>query len=432
MASKKPPKELEVPLISAAQKGDLKRVRLLLQTGADVDATDAEAPEIHPGLNMAYREDESGSTPLMEALQYGSTELVRVMLDAGANMHALKDNGTTPLMWAAQAGSLGSVQLLLEGGADVNRHDTDGWTALSRAAIRGNPEVVDALLKAGAEIQGTGGRMALQIAATRGHGEIVQKLLAAGADVNALDQDRWTVLDHVARQLEMATVRKDLPKANLERVLAILKKAGAKSSAGKGQSAEEEPIEAEPKPVPDFGDEAGKEGFRRAVERLRVICRADPQPLEDTNRGISFAVSEEMAELILSRHHAHFLDQGHFLFRCVSNHGIGGQPDKLSLLPTADKYRVIEAMQTNGANCDVTNEDIIHWLKDLEKEQPFELTGIGSDFLEGKFTSPLKNLRKLAKKMYEFCPDIVDQGTGSVPELVMELKKSNRLYLWWD
>jgi hypothetical protein len=394
----------------------LKIVRLLLQAGADANS----------------REDECGSTPLMEALRYDCSELVRVLLDAGADIHARKDNGTTALMWAAQAGSLGAVQLLLEGGADVNWHNADGWTALANAAIRGNPEVVDALLKAGADIQGSGGRKALEIAATRGHIEMVQKLLAAGADVNALDQDRWTVLQHVARQLEMATVRKDLPKANLENVLAILQKAGAKSGAEKGQSAEEESPEAEPKPLPEFGEEADKEGFRRAVERLRVICRSDSPPLVEFNGGVSFAVSEEMAELILSRYHADFLGQGHFLFRCVANHGIGGQPDRLALLPTADKYRVIEAMQTDGANSDVTNEDIIHWLKELEKDQPFELSGIGSDFLEGKFTSPLKNLRKLARKMYALSPDIVDQGTGSVAALAMELKKSNRLYLWWD
>ena len=89
-------------------------------------------------------------------------------------------------------------------------------------------------------------------------------------------------------------------------------------------------------------------------------------------------------------------------------------------------------MQTKGPDSDLMTTHIIRWLKQLEKEEPFELTGIGVDYLEGKFTSPVKNARRLARKMYEFCPDIVDQGTGSIAELAMELKRSNRLFLWWD
>jgi hypothetical protein len=34
--------------------------------------------------------------------------------------------------------------------------------------------------------------------------------------------------------------------------------------------------------------------------------------------------------------------------------------------------------------------------------------------------------------MYEFCPDIVDQGVGTVARLAQELSKSRKLYFWWD
>jgi hypothetical protein len=40
--------------------------------------------------------------------------------------------------------------------------------------------------------------------------------------------------------------------------------------------------------------------------------------------------------------------------------------------------------------------------------------------------------KKLAKKMYEFSPDIVSQGVGSVASLALELKKTQRFFLWWD
>jgi hypothetical protein len=33
--------------------------------------------------------------------------------------------------------------------------------------------------------------------------------------------------------------------------------------------------------------------------------------------------------------------------------------------------------------------------------------------------------------MYQFCPDIVDQGVDTVSKLAQELKKGS-LYFWWD
>jgi len=70
-------------------------------------------------------------------------------------------------------------------------------------------------------------------------------------------------------------------------------------------------------------------------------------------------------------------------------------------------------------------------MMELQQEQPFIVTGIGFDYMEGHFTGPVKDPQALAKRMYQFCPDIVDQGTGSVDDLARELGNGN-LYFWWD
>jgi hypothetical protein len=38
----------------------------------------------------------------------------------------------------------------------------------------------------------------------------------------------------------------------------------------------------------------------------------------------------------------------------------------------------------------------------------------------------------LAEEIYSMCPDVVDQGTGTVEELAREMKESKLLYFWWD
>jgi len=36
------------------------------------------------------------------------------------------------------------------------------------------------------------------------------------------------------------------------------------------------------------------------------------------------------------------------------------------------------------------------------------------------------------KELYDFCPDIVDQGTGTMEALKLEITRTRELYLWWD
>jgi hypothetical protein len=39
---------------------------------------------------------------------------------------------------------------------------------------------------------------------------------------------------------------------------------------------------------------------------------------------------------------------------------------------------------------------------------------------------------KLARQQYAYCPDIVDQGVGTVSALAATLMTSEWWYLWWD
>ena len=43
-----------------------------------------------------------------------------------------------------------------------------------------------------------------------------------------------------------------------------------------------------------------------------------------------------------------------------------------------------------------------------------------------------KELKGLAKEIDTFCPDIVEQGTGTISGLIEEMKETGKLFLWWD
>ena len=56
------------------------------------------------------------------------------------------------------------------------------------------------------------------------------------------------------------------------------------------------------------------------------------------------------------------------------------------------------------------------------------------DVLEYDLPAPVRHedAMALALEQYAFCPDIVDQGCGSVGYLADTLAKSTKWYFWWD
>ena len=188
---------------------------------------------------------------------------------------------------------------------------------------------------------------------------------------------------------------------------------------------------------PDFSEAAADEKFQEAIKEAQRLLGAQAHPLKSEvedkiiKGGVEFDVPHEKIEAILLSIHTNFLAKGFYIFRYDNNFDEGGHTDRVGLLATTDMYAVMAAMETNGDNYDIGTAGVIEWMKELQQEQPFILTEIGFDHLGGMFTSPIKNAPDLAKRMYQFCPDIVDQGVQTVKALAVELEKG-KLYFWWD
>ncbi len=149
-------------------------VRLLLDSGADIEARDAER-----------------ETPLMRAAAFGQTETFELLLQRGAQISVTDKRGMTPLMVAACACAIATMnstydimKLLLERGANVNARDHDGTTALMMAAASpdGSPSV-KLLLDKGANpmAKDSKGRTALDFAKDTPFPEKIQQLKKAMA-----------------------------------------------------------------------------------------------------------------------------------------------------------------------------------------------------------------------------------------------------------
>lgn len=170
-------------LHTAAHKGDLHLVQLLLLKGANIEAL-----------------DKSKQTPLNLAAKQGFAEVVSALVEVGANVDNADEDGWTALRSAAWGGHLAVVSVLLSAGASVNNADVDQRTALRAAAWGGHEEIVIKLLENNADVNKADneGRTALIAAAYMGHTEIVEDLLDYKADIDHEDCDGRTALSVAA------------------------------------------------------------------------------------------------------------------------------------------------------------------------------------------------------------------------------------------
>lgn len=143
------------PLMEAAARNDVGRVRDLLAGGADVNASDTV-----------------GYTALLHAAARLSGELLRVLSDAGADVNAKAKNGDTAVLIVlgqiahlppdvppegidnADEGTLLILKALIKKGAKVNVKNEQGETPLKLAGLWaehfGRPRILELLKRSGA------------------------------------------------------------------------------------------------------------------------------------------------------------------------------------------------------------------------------------------------------------------------------------------
>ncbi len=156
-------------LLEAAARGDIEKVRKLLDQGADI----------------AWSKRANGRTALTEAAIIGNLETVRLLLERGADVN-WRDTavGYTPLAWACELNHVELAKYLIAAGADVNLASPEiRWTPLLIAAAKGRLSLVEALVAAGADIVASkcDGQTALALAQSNRRSDVAEFLAMSGA-----------------------------------------------------------------------------------------------------------------------------------------------------------------------------------------------------------------------------------------------------------
>ena len=98
---------------------------------------------------------------------------------------------------------------------------------------------------------------------------------------------------------------------------------------------------------------------------------------------------------------------------------------------------MVRPIGTNG-NRAHDSAHVLAWLRKLDRAEPFVLSGVGYDFVEGAFVAPVRDPVALAHNVYAFCPDFWNQGLGlfndGPPEegIARYFTSARDFFLWRD
>ncbi len=160
---------------------------------------------------------------LLENAEKGNLEKVKQLLNEGANIHAKNNAQQTALYVAVRGNQFSVMNYLVEQGANINAREKDGWSILHRAVATNNLAIVEYLVENGADLDAktnynkeTPLEMAkndkkdqeiIQYlinthflnAAEQKNIDEIQKCLNQGAQLEAKTECQWTALHYAAR-----------------------------------------------------------------------------------------------------------------------------------------------------------------------------------------------------------------------------------------
>jgi len=178
-------------LINAVTFGDNKIASLLLSHHAD------------PNAPRKPNAGQFAATPLQCAARTGNLEMAALLINAGAEVDATGEAGhTPPLSFAVLFNQLDMIRFLIEKGAEVNVRDGEGASPLDYAAWQGSLDVVAMLLAHGARLNESAtqtGATPINEAAYRGHTAVIQYLLQFHPNLEIPDKKGYGPLENAIR-----------------------------------------------------------------------------------------------------------------------------------------------------------------------------------------------------------------------------------------
>ncbi len=129
--------------------------------------------------------------------------------------------------------------------------------------------------------------------------------------------------------------------------------------------------------------------------------------------------------------------EGDAINRFLAYNYKGNEIDEVILfrIPVRNPWEVVAWLPMGGWNECPAAEEMMAVAKYWYEQYGAVIATVSHDTLEFYVQDKVEDSERsleLAKEMYGFCADCVDQGYGSIAELWASIRKSSVWYFWWD
>lgn len=98
----------------------------------------------------------------------------------------------------------------------------------------------------------------------------------------------------------------------------------------------------------------------------------------------------------------------------------------------ADQFDILRVAASDAVNYGMMTEDLVRKLKAWDAAYGIDIYMASTDTIAFRLKTLPPDMHAFAEEMYAFCPDIVDQGVGSVEALAGTIGRDRVVELWWD
>ncbi len=96
------------------------------------------------------------------------------------------------------------------------------------------------------------------------------------------------------------------------------------------------------------------------------------------------------------------------------------------------QFDILRLAHSDAINYSKNTEELIEKLQEYDRNFGIDIFHAETDTVEFGILNIPSDLLTFAEDIYKFCPDIVDQGCGSIFNLMEIVGVTGQVLLWWD
>jgi hypothetical protein len=163
---------------------------------------------------------------------------------------------------------------------------------------------------------------------------------------------------------------------------------------------------------------------------LLYIKNATDSKIDDFNtknetiKGIKVSVPFDKTESLRKYLNDTFKSKGYQVFIA----GYFNDPNRnniLGIIKSTDQFDIVRVQKIESNKKKHSTEDIVKRLISWDKEFKFEITRAGDYWIDANFITKPADMNKFARELTKFCPEILNDGTGKIEDVINGMNSSN-------